>query len=67
MILKVKIGNTIKVDKNSKLIWSNTINAHHDLEVMPNGDIFVLTHEVNVVPRINKKMPVKEDFITRVY
>ncbi len=54
----------IKVDKSSNLIWSNSINAHHDLEVMPNGDIYVLTHKVDIIPRINKRIPVKEDFIT---
>ena len=28
----------VKIDKDSKLLWSSPLRAHHDLEVQPNGD-----------------------------
>jgi hypothetical protein len=54
----------VKLDKDSNLIWSNPIKAHHDLEVMPNGDIYVLTREAHMVPRVDPQNPVLEDFIS---
>ena len=54
----------IKLDKNSQLIWARPIQAHHDLEVMPGGDIYVLTREAHIIPRLNQHIPILEDFIT---
>jgi len=54
----------IRIDANSKLIWANPIRAHHDLQVMPNGEIYVLTRRARLVPRINPKLPIIEDFIS---
>ena len=53
----------LKVDKNSRLIWATRNGAHHDLDVMDNGDIFVLTRQRNVIPRIHSQKPVVEDFV----
>lgn len=54
----------IKVDKDSNVIWANELRAHHDLEVMPNGDIYVLSRQAHVVPRVNPYQPVLEDFVS---
>ncbi len=54
----------IKVDKDSKLLWARKIGAHHDLEIMPNGDIYVLTRVPNLLPRIHPTHDVLEDFIS---
>ncbi len=35
----------IRLDKDSRLIWRYHVHAHHDLDILPNGDIVVLTHE----------------------
>jgi hypothetical protein len=35
----------VKLDRNSNVIWSYLQRAHHDLDVSPDGRIFVLTHE----------------------
>ncbi len=35
----------IKVDKDSKLLWSYRGGCHHDVFVTPDGDIYVLTSE----------------------
>jgi hypothetical protein len=35
-----------KMDKDSRLIWKYLGRAHHDLDVAPDGNIYVLTHEI---------------------
>ncbi len=54
----------IKIDKNSKLLWKSELDAHHDLEVQPRGEIYVLTRKAHVVPRIDPTRPILEDFVT---
>ena len=56
----------IKLDKDSKLLWANKCEAHHDLFAHKDGSISVLTRKVHVVPRINAKKPILEDFVTRL-
>jgi len=55
----------IKLDKNSKLLWSYKGRAHHDIFVTENGNIYVLTRDELLKP---KQLPVDtsilEDFIT---
>jgi hypothetical protein len=54
----------LKLDKDSKLLWASPVSAHHDLDVRPNGDIYVLTREASIIPRVNPDDPVLEDFVT---
>lgn len=54
----------IRLDRQSNLLWAAENGAHHDLEVLPSGDIWVLTREAHMVPRINPDEPVLEDFVT---
>jgi hypothetical protein len=54
----------IKLDAGSNLIWAIELGAHHDLEVMPDGTIYLLTRKAHMVPRVNARLPISEDFIT---
>jgi hypothetical protein len=54
----------IKLDKNSKLLWAYGGNAHHDIDVQFDGEIYVLTRQPRVVAGLNIGQPVWEDFIT---
>ncbi len=54
----------IKIDKGSNLLWASRVRAHHDLEVMPDGTIYVLTREAHLIPAISETRPVLEDFIS---
>lgn len=54
----------IKLDKDSNVIWRRDNRAHHDLEVLDNGDIWVLTNKLNSISRITDEVPVQEDFLT---
>ncbi len=53
----------LKVDKNSQLLWVKFGGFHHDLEVMDDGTIYVLTREAHIVPRYNPDEPILEDFV----
>jgi hypothetical protein len=54
----------IKIDKDSRLLWEYSGGAHHDLEVMDDGTIYVLTRDAHLIPRINESQPILEDSIT---
>lgn len=54
----------IKLDADSRLIWANPLPAHHDLTVMDNGEIYVLSRVARIVPRLRETAPILEDFIT---
>ncbi len=53
----------VKVDKDSNVLWKVGYGAHHDLQVMPNGDIYTLARKARVIPEIHPEEPVLEDFI----
>ncbi len=38
-------GGIIKIDKNSKLLWSYDCSAHHDIDVDSQGNIYTLTND----------------------
>ncbi len=54
----------IKLDKDSNLIWSYKDRTHHDLFVMPDGKIYVLTRKALLNPKYNKTELIVDDFIT---
>jgi len=54
----------IKLDKDSNLVWSYARKAHHDLYVMPDGKIYVLTREASIIPKYNQTEMILEDFIS---
>jgi hypothetical protein len=56
----------IRLNRDSELLWSLPIGAHHRLTIADNGDIYVLTREVKQIAEINPIDPVLEDFVTVV-
>ncbi len=54
----------VKLDRDSRVIWTHTGAEHHDLQVADNGLIYVLTREVVIDPRINSDEPILEDHVT---
>jgi len=54
----------VKIDKDSNLIWASPVSAHHDLDVLPGGDIYVLSRKAHLIPRVNEREPVLEDFVS---
>jgi hypothetical protein len=53
-----------RLDRDSQVVWAQPIRAHHDLEVLPSGEIYVLTREAHVLPEVDEREPVLEDFIS---
>jgi len=53
----------IKLDRDSRLIWSRFGGDHHDLDVADDGSIYVLEHETRLVPRVHERRPVVKDCI----
>lgn len=54
----------VKVDSKSNLLWHYEGKAHHDLDVLEDGVIYVLTREARIIPRIHPTKPSQDDFIT---
>jgi hypothetical protein len=54
----------VKLDARSNVLWSHRGGIHHDLEVLPNGEIWVLDREGKLIPRIHPEKGVLEDFVT---
>lgn len=54
----------VKIDRDSELIWAQKNGAHHDLEVRPDGDIYVLTREPHVLDTAEGPLPILEDFLS---
>jgi hypothetical protein len=54
----------IKIDRDSKLLWASGLRAHHDLEVTPTGEIYVLTRRGHLLPRLDPDKPILEDSIS---
>ena len=56
----------LKLDRFSNFAWYYPGRAHHDLYVAPEGEIYVLTRQAKMIPRLNKEKAILEDFITRL-
>ncbi len=54
----------IKLDRDSKLLWAYDGGAHHDLFVLNDGTIAVLTRERQINPIVSESDPIDEDYIT---
>jgi hypothetical protein len=54
----------VKLDRDSRILWAVANGAHHDLEIAPDGDIYVLTRDLHVVPRVDPRNAILEDFVT---
>jgi hypothetical protein len=55
-----------KMDKDSRLIWKYLVHAHHDLDVGPDGNIYLLTQEIShtIVDRWQHLKPPRiDDFV----
>jgi hypothetical protein len=54
-------GGLINLDRDSKLVWASVPGAHHDLDVLADGTIYVLSREARLNPSVHQWRPVLED------
>jgi hypothetical protein len=53
----------MRIDRDSRVIWRFLGPAHHDLDVLDDGTIYVLTRETAIYPAYNHGRPIRNDFI----
>ncbi len=53
-----------RLDVDSEVMWSAHNGAHHEAEVAPDGDVYVLTRLAHLVEDFHPKEPVLEDFVS---
>lgn len=53
----------MRIDKDSNVLWHNTLYVHHDLVLRKDGGYIALTRKVHVIPRIRADSPVVEDMV----
>ncbi|MFL6196213.1 MAG: arylsulfotransferase family protein [Thermoanaerobaculia bacterium] len=56
----------VKLDARSRVLWSRRGGFHHDLSVQEDGSLWVLDREGKILPRINPRQGVLEDFVTEL-
>lgn len=56
----------VKLDRDSRLLWTRPIAAFNDFWVAPDGGILVLTKEAEIIPSIHPEEPVLEDFVVEL-
>lgn len=54
----------VKLDSRSRVLWAHRGGIHHDLFVTEDGTIHALDRDGKILPRINPKEGVLEDFVT---
>ena len=54
----------VKLDARSNVLWAHRGGIHHDLQVLPNGEIWVLDRDGKIIPRINPDQGILEDMVT---
>jgi hypothetical protein len=52
-------GGIIKLDKDSNVLWKVDINAHHDLDIDSEGNVYTLMHEY----KTSSRLPIIDDGI----
>ncbi len=57
-------AGVIKVDKDSNLLWASAFNdAHHDIDVDDEGNIYVIGRDVHINEQYNPEEHIAEDYI----
>jgi hypothetical protein len=54
----------VKLDSRSRVLWAHRGGIHHDLFVTEDGTIYALDRDGKILPWINPKEGVLEDFVT---
>ena len=55
-----------KMDWNSKVLWRTDVRAHHDLDFVDDGDLYVLTRKTVTVERDDVEYRILDDYVTRM-
>lgn len=56
----------VKLNWENELVWRQPIQAHHDVEVLPDGSLSTLSFEWRLVPSISKEIKVRDELIVQM-
>ncbi|MCT7373718.1 arylsulfotransferase family protein [Chelativorans salis] len=59
----------VKMDRNSRVIWSYLDHVHHEMSIAPDGRIYTLVHQFNQEPQRGARQfdrPYLEDFLVEL-
>ncbi len=62
----IKDKKMFKVDKDSKILWTYEGRVHHDLDIGPDGHIFVLSRSNRMMPKYHDEYPTVDDVVVEV-
>lgn len=54
----------LRLDAKSELLWKADVSAHHDLQVLPSGEVLTLTDRIRFVDDGGAQVPVQDCLIT---
>jgi len=54
----------VRLDRDSNVQWAKRNLAHHDLQVLDDGTIVVLTRKAHMVERVDPDEPILEDYVS---
>ncbi|MBN2448347.1 MAG: aryl-sulfate sulfotransferase [Phycisphaerae bacterium] len=54
----------MRQDWDGNIIWKQSFNSHHDIELTPDGNLVALTFIRRLVPQIHPTVPTRDDQIT---
>ena len=56
----------VRLDADSRLLWSWRARTHHDFFLADNGEIWTIVHERRVVPELKREEPVWDDAVAEL-
>lgn len=56
----------VRLDARSQVLWSYHERAHHDIELLPGGDLWTLIRSERRVPSIHPTEPIYDDYAVRL-
>lgn len=56
----------VRLDRDSNIVWARPNGAHHDLQVLPGGEILVLTRRVEQAEELDTEQPTLVDYVSRL-
>jgi len=55
---QARSGFLVKLSWSNDILWHRRLPAHHDLEILPNGEMLVLLYDLRVIETIDPTAPV---------
>jgi hypothetical protein len=58
-----EIMGIIRLDRRSRVIWANDMPAHHDMQLTPEGNLYVLSRASELIPDVHPTAKVIAEYI----